>query len=79
MASERRNDIGWKIAMSTVAVIVTLFFNNTYNMSKEAEAEACANTLINAVQKAQIEAVRENISKIDKNIEKILDRIEALK
>jgi len=58
MATERRNDMGWKFTVGIMVFIVTsvltIFFNHTYGMSKEAKSAANMNTIVNARQDEQI-------------------------
>ena len=58
MATERRNDMGWKFTVGIMVFIVTsvltIFFNHTYGMSKEAKSVANMNTIVNARQDEQI-------------------------
>jgi len=76
---ERRNDIGMKVVLGALGIILGIFFNHTYSVSKEAYGMATESKKDVAVMQEGIKNIDKNICKIDAKLEKLLDgRYETL-
>lgn len=72
MSNERRNDIGVKIMMAAFGVIIGIFFNVTYNISKEAYGMATENRKEIAVNQECIRNMKDMLSSANKKLDLLL-------
>lgn len=74
--TDRRNDIGIKVITGACMLVLGLFFNHVYMMGKDALALANTAYVSTVKQETQIVGINEKLNRIDKNVEKLVEKME---